>query len=155
MATSINRTSELYNIPVGIYGHSTEMVTLSFEGLKHFSSATLYDAEKKTETPLREGTTLTVPASTSGRYFLRAGTPTGNEILEADEIQIYTLSGNRVMVTSSTPLKDIRVYNLGGALTKHVKAGVCSFELYLPDGIYIVTAENANGEVETEKVSVR
>ena len=59
------------------------------------------------------------------------------------------------MVTSSTPLKDIRVYNLGGALTKHVKAGVCSFELYLPDGIYIVTAENANGEVETEKVSVR
>lgn len=155
MATSINRTSELYNIPVGIYGHSTEMVTLSFEGLKHFSSATLYDAEKKTETPLREGTTLTVPASTSGRYFLRAGTPTGNEVLEADDIQIYTLSGNRVMVTSSTPLKDIRVYNLGGALTKHVKAGVCSFELYLPDGIYIVTAENANGEVETEKVSVR
>ena len=155
MATSINRTSELYNIPVGIYGHSTEMVTLSFEGLKHFSSTTLYDAEKKTETPLREGTTLIVPASTSGRYFLRAGTPTGNEILEADEIQIYTLSGNRVMVTSSTPLKDIRVYNLGGALTKHVKAGVCSFELYLPDGIYIVTAENANGEVETEKVSVR
>ena len=155
MATSINCTSELYNIPVGIYGHSTEMVTLSFEGLKHFSSATLYDAEKKTETPLREGTTLTVPASTSGRYFLRAGTPTGNEVLEADDIQIYTLSGNRVMVTSSTPLKDIRVYNLGGALTKHVKAGVCSFELYLPDGIYIVTAENANGEVETEKVSVR
>ena len=155
MATSINRTSELYNIPVGIYGHSTEMVTLSFEGLKHFSSATLYDAEKKTETPLREGTTLTVPASTSGRYFLRAGTPTGNEVLEADDIQIYTLSGNRVMVTSSKPLKDIRVYNLGGALTKHMKAGVCSFELYLPDGIYIVTAENANGEVETEKVSVR
>ena len=155
MATSINRTSELYNIPVGIYGHSTEMVTLSFEGLKHFSSATLYDAEKKTETPLREGTTLTVPASTSGRYFLRAGTPTGNEVLEADDIQIYTLSGNRVMVTSATPLKDIRVYNLGGALTKHVKAGVCSFELYLPDGIYIVTAENANGEAKTAKVSVR
>ena len=155
MATSINRTSELYNIPVGIYGHSTEMVTLSFEGLKHFSSATLYDAEKKTETPLREGTTLTVPASTSGRYFLRAGTPTGNEVLEADDIQIYTLSGNRVMVTSSTPLKDIRVYNLGGALTKHVKAGVCSFELYLANGIYVVTAENVEGETETAKVIVR
>ena len=155
MATSINRTSELYNIPIGIYGNSTEMVTLSFEGLKHFSSATLYDAEKKTETPLREGMTLTVPASTSGRYFLRAGTPTGNEILEADEIQIYALSGNRVMVASATPLKDIRVYNLGGALTKHVKAGVCDFELYLPDGIYIVTAENANGETKTAKVSVR
>ena len=155
MATSINRTSELYNIPIGIYGNSTEMVTLSFVGLKHFSSAALYDAEKKTETPLREGTTLTVPASTSGRYFLRAGTPTGNEILEADDIQIYALSGNRVMVASSVPLKDIRVYNLGGVLLKQAMAGFCSCELYLPDGIYIVKVENVNREIETAKVVVR
>ena len=154
-ATSINRTSELYNIPVGIYGNSDEMVTLSFSGLKHIGSATLYDAEEKTETPLREGKTIQVPGNTSGRYFLRAGTPTANETIATGDIQIYSLSGNRVMVTTTTPLKDIRVYNLGGALTKHVKAGVCSFELYLPDGIYIVTAENAKDEVETEKVSVR
>ena len=155
MATSINRTSELYNIPVGIYGNSTEMVTLSFEGLNHFSSATLYDAEEKTETPLREGTTLTVPASTSGRYFLRAGTPTANEVIETNDIQIYTLSGNRVMVTSNVPLKDIRVYTMNGAQVKHTKAGVCSFELYLADGIYLITAQNTNGETQTEKVVVR
>ena len=155
MATSINRTSELYNIPVGIYGNSTEMVTLSFEGLNHFSSATLYDAEEKTETPLREGTTLTVPASTSGRYFLRAGTPTANEVIETSDIQIYTLSGNRVMVTSNVPLKDIRVYTMNGAQVKHTKAGVCSFELYLPDGIYLITAQNTSGETQTEKVVVR
>ena len=152
MATSINRTSELYNIPVGIYGNSTEMVTLSFEGLNHFSSATLYDAEKKTETPLHEGTTLTIPASTSGRYFLRAGTPTANEVIETSDIQIYTLSGNRVMVTSNVPLKDIRVYTMNGAQVKHT---VCSFELYLPDGIYLITAQNASGETQTEKVVVR
>ena len=155
MATSINRTSELYNIPVGIYGNSTEMVTLSFEGLNHFNSATLYDAEEKTETPLREGTTLTVPASTSGRYFLRAGTPTANEVIETSDIQIYTLSGNRVMVTSNVPLKDIRVYTMNGAQVKHTKAGVCSFELYLPDGIYLITAQNASGETQTEKIVVR
>ncbi|OUO50228.1 hypothetical protein B5F77_13190 [Parabacteroides sp. An277] len=155
MATSINRTSELYNIPVGIYGNSTEMVTLSFEGLNHFSSATLYDAEEKTETPLREGTTLTVPASTSGRYFLRAGTPTANEVIETSDIQIYTLSGNRVMVTSNVPLKDIRVYTMNGAQVKHTKAGVCSFELYLADGIYLITAQNTSGETQTEKVVVR
>ena len=155
MATSINRTSELYNIPVGIYGSSTEMVTLSFEGLNHFNSATLYDAEEKTETPLREGTTLTVPASTSGRYFLRAGTPTANEVIETSDIQIYTLSGNRVMVTSNVPLKDIRVYTMNGAQVKHTKAGVCSFELYLPDGIYLITAQNASGETQTEKIVVR
>ena len=155
MATSINRTSELYNIPVGIYGNSTEMVTLSFEGLNHFSSATLYDAEEKTETPLHEGTTLTVPASTSGRYFLRAGTPTANEVIETSDIQIYTLSSNRVMVTSNVPLKDIRVYTMNGAQVKHTKAGVCSFELYLADGIYLITAQNASGETQTEKVVVR
>ena len=155
MATSINRTSELYNIPVGIYGNSTETVTLSVEGLKNFSSAALYDAEKRTETPLREGTTITLPANTSGRYFLRAGTPTANEVIETSDIQIYTLSGNRVMVTSNVPLKDIRVYTMNGAQVKHTKAGVCSFELYLPDGIYLITAQNTSGETQTEKVVVR
>lgn len=154
-ATSINRTSELYNIPVGIYGNSDEMVTLSFSGLKHIGSATLYDAEEKTETPLREGKTIQVPGNTSGRYFLRAGTPTANETIETGDIQIYSLSGNRVMVTSATPLKDIRVYDMGGAVVKHVKAGVCSFELYLANGIYVITAENAEGETETAKVVVR
>ena len=154
-ATSINRTSELYNIPVGIYGNSNELVTLSFSGLKHIGSATLYDAEEKTETPLREGKTIQVPGNTSGRYFLRAGTPTANETIATGDIQIYSLSGNRVMVTATTPLKDIRVYDMGGAVVKHVKAGVCSFELYLANGIYVVTAENAEGETETAKVVVR
>lgn len=155
MATSINRTSELYNIPVGIYGNSTEMVTLSFDGLKNFSSATLYDAEKRTETPLREGTTITLPANTSGRYFLRAGAPTANESIATDAIQIYTLSGNRVMVTSTTPLKDIRVYTISGALVKQAKGGFCSHELYLPeDGIYVISAKSANGAAQTAKVAV-
>ena len=154
MATSINRTSELYNIPVGIYGNSTEMVTLSFEGLKNFGSATLYDAEEKTETPLREGTTLTVPASTSGRYFLRAGAPTANEQIETSDIQIYTLSDSRVMVTSTTPLKNIRVYTINGALVRQTKSGFCSHELYLPNGIYVITAENANGQARTAKLNV-
>lgn len=155
MATSINRTSELYNIPVGIYGNSTETVTLSFDGLKNFSSATLYDAEKRTETPLREGTTITLPANTSGRYFLRAGAPTANEQIATDAIQIYTLSGNRVMVTSTTPLKDIRVYTISGALVKQAKGGFCSHELYLPeDGIYVISAKSANGAAQTAKVAV-
>lgn len=155
MATSINRTSELYNIPVGIYGNSTEMVTLSFDGLKSFSSATLYDAEKRTETPLREGTTITLPANTSGRYFLRAGAPTANESIATDAIQIYTLSGNRVMVTSTAPLKDIRVYTISGALVKQAKGGFCSHELYLPeDGIYVISAKSANGAAQTAKVAV-
>ena len=155
MATSINRTSELYNIPVGIYGNSTEMVTLSFDGLKNFSSATLYDAEKRTETPLREGTTITLPTNTSGRYFLRAGAPTANESIATDAIQIYTLSGNRVMVTSTAPLKDIRVYTISGALVKQAKGGFCSHELYLPeDGIYVISAKSANGAAQTAKVAV-
>lgn len=155
MATSINRTSELYNIPVGIYGNSTETVTLSVEGLKNFSSAALYDAEKRTETPLREGTTITLPANTSGRYFLRAGAPTANESIATDAIQIYTLSGNRVMVTSTAPLKDIRVYTISGALVKQAKGGFCSHELYLPeDGIYVISAKSANGAAQTAKVAV-
>ena len=93
MATSINRTSELYNIPLGVYGSKQEMVTLSFGGLNQFSSATLYDAQEQTETPLHEGKTVSVPAGTSGRYFLRAGTPTGNEVIARNAFLVYSFAG--------------------------------------------------------------
>ena len=132
MATSINRTSELYNIPLGVYGNKQEMVTLSFGGLNQFSSATLYDAQEQTETPLHEGKTVSVPAGTSGRYFLRAGTPTGNEVIARNAFLIYSVGGGKVMVTSSnTPLKDIRVYTMGGAQVRSIQASGMQQEIYL------------------------
>ena len=156
MATSINRTSELYNIPLGVYGNKQEMVTLSFGGLNQFSSATLYDAQEQTETPLREGKTVSVPAGTSGRYFLRAGTPTGNEVIARNAFLVYSVGGGKVMVTSSnTPLKDIRVYTMGGAQVRSIQAIGMQQEIYLNRGIYLITVSDQDGLQETKKVLVR
>lgn len=156
MATSINRTSELYNIPLGVYGSKQEMVTLSFGGLNQFSSATLYDAQEQTETPLREGKTVSVPAGTSGRYFLRAGTPTGNEVIARNAFLVYSVGGGKVMVTSSnTPLKDIRVYTMGGAQVRSIQASGMQQEIYLNRGIYLITVSDQDGLQETRKVLVR
>lgn len=156
MATSINRTSELYNIPLGVYGSKQEMVTLSFGGLNQFSSATLYDAQEQTETPLHEGKTVSVPAGTSGRYFLRAGTPTGNEVIARNAFLVYSVGGGKVMVTSSnTPLKDIRVYTMGGAQLRSIQASGMQQEIYLNRGIYLITVSDQDGLQETRKVLVR
>lgn len=156
MATSINRTSELYNIPLGVYGSKQEMVTLSFGGLTQFSSATLYDAQEQTETPLHEGKTVSVPAGTSGRYFLRAGTPTGNEVIARNAFLVYSVGGGKVMVTSSnTPLKDIRVYTMGGAQVRSIQASGMQQEIYLNRGIYLITVSDQDGLQETKKVLVR
>ena len=156
MATSINRTSELYNIPLGVYGNKQEMVTLSFGGLNQFSSATLYDAQEQTETPLHEGKTVSVPAGTSGRYFLRAGTPTGNEVIARNAFLVYSVGGGKVMVTSSnTPLKDIRVYTMGGAQVRSIQASGMQQEIYLNRGIYLITVSDQDGLQETKKVLVR
>ena len=156
MATSINRTSELYNIPLGVYGSKQEMVTLSFGGLNQFSSATLYDAQERTETPLHEGKTVSVPAGTSGRYFLRAGTPTGNEVIARNAFLVYSVGGGKVMVTSSnTPLKDIRVYTMGGAQVRNIQASGMQQEIYLNRGIYLITVSDQDGLQETRKVLVR
>lgn len=156
MAASINRTSELYNIPLGVYGNKQEKVTLSFGGLNQFSSATLYDAQEQTETPLREGKTVSVPAGTSGRYFLRAGTPTGNEVIARNAFLVYSVGGGKVMVTSSnTPLKDIRVYTMGGAQVRSIQASGMQQEIYLNRGIYLISVSDQDGLQETRKVLVR
>lgn len=155
MATSINRTSELYNIPLGVYGSKQEMVTLSFGGLNQFSSATLYDAQEQTETPLHEGKTVSVPVGISGRYFLRAGTPTGNEVIARNAFLVYSVGGGKVMVTSSnTPLKDIRVYTMGGAQVRSIQASGMQQEIYLNRGIYLITVSDLDGLQETRKVLV-
>ena len=156
MATSINRTSELYNIPLGVYGSKQEMVTLSFGGLNQFSSATLYDAQEQTETPLHEGKTVSVPAGTSGRYFLRAGTPTGNEVIARNAFLVYSVGGGKVMVTSSnTPLKDIRVYTMGGAQVRSIQASGMQQEISQNRGMYLITVSDQDGLQETRKVLVR
>lgn len=153
MAASINRTSGLYNIPVGVYapGAKGETVSLTFSGVDGFSYATLYDAETRTETPIREGSRFTVPANTAGRYFLRAGVPTANEAVQESAIRIYTVGGGTLVVASTDLLRTVRVYDFAGRLVANetgLRTTQCRIEL--PEGSYIVKAESEKGEEEVK-----
>lgn len=157
MAASINRTPVLWNIPVGIYGsgNSSEMVALSFEGLDLFPGTTLYDAEKKTETALHNGYTLPVPANTCGRYFLRAGTPTGNEKIETETIRIYTVGQGQLIVAATENLQSVAIYDFAGRLLQRFdRLSDSKLTTHLDTGNYIVKAVSGHRQ-ETGKIQIR
>lgn len=162
MATSINRTSDLWNIPVGTYsnrsgnnGNNPETVTLSFEGLDHFTGTTLYDVEKKTETPLHNNSSITIAANTYGRYFLRAGTPTGNEKIETETIRIYTIARGQLIVTATENLQTVAIYDFAGRLLRYSDTpSGCLFTTHLDKGNYIVRATSEHQQ-QTSKIQIR
>ena len=156
MATSINQTSELYNIPVGVYsaGATGENVSLSFSGLNGFSYATLYDAETGTDTPLHEGSSLSVPANTNGRYFLRAGVPTANEAVQENAIRIYSVGG-QLVIASTDPLQQVYIYDFAGRLVdSETGLHTTRYTTDLPAGNYMVKARSVSGE-KIEKFKLR
>lgn len=156
MAASINQTSELYNIPVGVYsqGAKSENVSLSFSNLNGFSYATLYDAETGTDTPLHEGSSFSIPANTNGRYFLRAGVPTANEAVQENAIRIYSVGG-QLVIASTDPLQQVYIYDFAGRLVdSETRLHTTRYTTDLPAGNYMVKARSVSGE-KIEKFKLR
>lgn len=156
MAASINQTSELYNIPVGVYsqGAKSENVSLTFSGLSGFSYATLYDAETETDTPLHEGSSFNVPANTNGRYFIRAGVPTANEAVQENAIRIYSVGG-QLVIASTDPLQQVYIYDFAGRLVdSETRLHTTRYTTDLPAGNYMVKARSVSGE-KIEKFKLR
>lgn len=156
MATSINQTSELYNIPVGVYSAraTNENVSLSFSNLNGFSYATLYDAETGTDTPLHEGSSFSIPANTNGRYFLRAGVPTANEAVQENAIRIYSVGG-QLVIASTDPLQQVYIYDFAGRLVdSETRLHTTRYTTDLPAGNYMVKARSVSGE-KIEKFKLR
>ena len=156
MAASINQTSELYNIPVGVYsqGAKSENVSLTFSGLSGFSYATLYDAETGTDTPLHEGSSFNVPANTNGRYFIRAGVPTANEAVQENAIRIYSVGG-QLVIASTDLLQQVYIYDFAGRLVdSETRLHTTRYTTDLPAGNYMVKARSVSGE-KIEKFKLR
>ena len=156
MAASINQTSELYNIPVGVYsqGAKGENVNLTFSGLSGFSYATLYDAETGTDTPLHEGSSFNVSANTNGRYFIRAGVPTANEAVQENAIRIYSVGG-QLVIASTDPLQQVYIYDFAGRLVdSETGLHTTRYTTDLPAGNYMVKARSVSGE-KIEKFKLR
>lgn len=155
-ALSVNQTNDLYNIPIGTYGGLYANVTLTFTGVEPFGNASLFDAVTGQSTPLYEGTAVEVKSNVGGRYFLRAGTPTGNEEPTPSQILIYTVGQHKVVVSSTAaPIETIRINTFEGKLLKEVKGAGQYQEVDLEKGNYIVTVQTDNGETHTEKLRVR
>ena len=156
MAASINQTSELYNIPVGVYstGAKGENVSLTFSGLSGFNYATLYDAETGTDTPLHEGSSFNVPANTTGRYFIRAGVPTANEAVQENAIRIYSVGG-QLVIASTDLLQQVYIYDFAGRLVdSETGLHTTRYTTDLPAGNYMVKARSVSGE-KIEKFKLR
>lgn len=154
MAVSVNQTDKMYGIPLGTYGGLTDEVALTFNGTESFSNLSLYDAVNRTEIPLSEGVSVRIKGNVSGRYYLHAGAPTQNEMVEASRTLIYTLGQNRIVVSSSSvPVEKIRICRINGSLVNEIKANDFYREIHVSSpGIYVVTVQTADGKSEVGKV---
>lgn len=154
MAVSVNQTDKMYGIPLGTYGGLTDEVALTFNGTESFSNLSLYDAVNHTEIPLSEGVSVRIKGNVGGRYYLRAGAPTQNEMVEASRTLIYTLGQNRIVVSSSSvPVEKIRICRINGSLVNEIKANDFYHEIHVSSpGIYVVTVQTADGKSEVGKV---
>lgn len=154
MAVSVNQTDKMYGIPLGTYGGLTDEVALTFNGTESFSNLSLYDAVNHTEIPLSEGVSVRINGNVGGRYYLRAGAPTQNEMVEASRTLIYTLGQNRIVVSSSSvPVEKIRICRINGSLVNEIKANDFYREIHVSSpGIYVVTVQTADGKSEVGKV---
>lgn len=154
MAVSVNQTDKMYGIPLGTYGGLTDEVALTFNGTESFSNLSLYDAVNHTEIPLSEGVSVRIKGNVGGRYYLRAGAPTQNEMVEASRTLIYTLGQNCIVVSSSSvPVEKIRICRINGSLVNEIKANDFYHEIHVSSpGIYVVTVQTADGKSEVGKV---
>ena len=154
MAVSVNQTDKMYGIPLGTYGGLTDEVALTFNGTESFSNLSLYDAVNHTEIPLSEGVSVRIKGNVGGRYYLHAGAPTQNEMVEASRTLIYTLGQNCIVVSSSSvPVEKIRICRINGSLVNEIKANDFYREIHVSSpGIYVVTVQTADGKSEVGKV---
>lgn len=149
-ATAVNRVRDVRQIPIGVFAADGEAVTLTFTGLDHVESASLYDAERQSERTLHEGDELSLTGSSHGRYFLRIvpSQPTGiTDVTEGDnEVDIYSVNPGEVIVAATDALERVEVYDLSGRrLRTATPTGEHVVKLDgLTRGTYVVRAATAS-----------
>ncbi len=156
-AVSINRTSDMSDLPLGIFSRSKGKLSLTFEGLDNFAEVSLYDARDRQERPLHEGSMVVVDSDSHGRYFLRVGEATANEPLEDVDggIRIFSAARGKVVVTSSSvPLRAVSLFGIDGKPVRLLtNLSSMSEVIELPEGLYVIHARTDRSE-KSEKVII-
>ena len=157
-AVGVNVARQIDQVPLGVYaGEGKGEVTLTIEGIGDWAETLyLYDAVTRKSTELSDNTyTLRLDGSSHGRYFLSAGSPTGNEgVGDAESISVYSAVSGRVMASASEALKRIQVFTPMGRLVRTLYPARPTYTFDLPGGIYIIRAEIAHDQ-KTVKLRVQ
>lgn len=157
-AVGVNVARQIDQVPLGVYaGEGKGEVTLTIEGIGDWAETLyLYDAVTRKSTELSDNTyTLRLDGSSHGRYFLSAGSPTGNEgVGDAESISVYSAVSGRVVASASEALKRIQVFTPMGRLVRTLYPARPTYTFDLPGGIYIIRAEIAHDQ-KTVKLRVQ
>ena len=157
-AVGVNVARRIDQVPLGVYaGEGKGEVTLTIEGIGDWAETLyLYDAVTHKSTELPDDTyTLRLDGSSHGRYFLSAGSPTGNEgVGDAESISVYSAVSGRVVASASEALKRIQVFTPMGRLVRTLYPARPTYTFDLPAGIYIIRAEIAHDQ-KTVKLRVQ
>ena len=157
-AVGVNVARRIDQVPLGVYaGEGKGEVTLTIEGIGDWAETLyLYDAVTRKSTELSDNTyTLRLDGSSHGRYFLSAGSPTGNEgVGDAESISVYSAVSGRVVASASEALKRIQVFTPMGRLVRTLYPARPTYTFDLPGGIYIIRAEIAHDQ-KTVKLRVQ
>lgn len=157
-AVGVNVARRIDQVPLGVYaGEGKGEVTLTIEGIGDWAETLyLYDAVTRKSTELSgDSYTLRLDGSSHGRYFLSAGSPTGNEGVDnAESISVYSAVSGRVVVSASEALKRIQVFTPMGRLVRTLYPARPTYTFDLPAGIYVIRAEIAHDQ-KTVKLRVQ
>ena len=157
-AVGVNVVRRIDQVPLGVYaGEGKGEVTLMIEGIGDWAETLyLYDAVTRKSTELSgDSYTLRLDGSSHGRYFLSAGSPTGNEGVDnAESISVYSAVSGRVVASTSEALKRIQVFTPMGRLVRTLYPARPTYTFDLPAGIYIIRTEIAHDQ-KTVKLRVQ
>lgn len=157
-AVGVNVVRRIDQVPLGVYaGEGKGEVTLTIEGIGDWAETLyLYDAVTRKSTELSDNMyTLRLDGSSHGRYFLSAGSPTGNEGVDnVESISVYSAVSGRVVASASEALKRIQVFTPMGRLVRTLYPARPTYTFDLPAGIYIIRAEIAHDQ-KTVKLRVQ
>ena len=146
-AVGVNVVRRIDQVPLGVYaGEGKGEVTLTIEGIGDWAETLyLYDAVTRKSTELSDNTyTLRLDGSSHGRYFLSAGSPTGNEGVDnVESISVYSAVSGRIVASASEALKRIQVFTPMGRLVRTLYPARPTYTFDLPAGIYIIRTEIA------------
>ena len=152
-AAQVNAMKEISNVGLGVYNENGDEATVTISGLSRMASPLyLYDAQTRKSVELSgDSYTMQITGDSHGRYYLR-NSAMADEL--ENTISIYSAQRGQVIVSALQPVREIKVFNVSGALVRQFSVNTTQYTFPIQSGLYIIYASDGEQE-QTEKVIVR